>query len=77
MCEQLNKGMLKKIPQPELNIFTKDEVDCPGYLQRRASESLLKYNDDSFITAGMDRKLIVKLVARVMLRSNRLISMVL
>lgn len=75
MCHQLNTGMLKLIPEPELTILAKDEIDCPRYLHKRAMDSITKYDDDSSMTAGLERQLIVKIGARVMLRRNIDISL--
>lgn len=68
MCEKLNKGMLKSISQPKLNILVKGQINCPHYLKKRTSEFLTKY--DSSMTAGLNQKLVVKLQDRVMLWRN-------
>lgn len=50
MCEQLNVAMLKSIPNEDLVILAKDDVDCPRFLHKRALDSLEKYESDSSMT---------------------------
>ncbi|KAL1448322.1 hypothetical protein WDU94_000591 [Cyamophila willieti] len=70
MCEQFNTAMLRAIDQPEIEIQANDKIDSPRYLNKRATEAVKKYEDDSSMTAGLEHKIVLKLGARIMLRRN-------
>ncbi|KAI5725764.1 hypothetical protein M8J77_019875 [Diaphorina citri] len=69
-CEQLNTAMINSIEEPVIHIDAVDTIDCPLYLTKRAEECLHKYDDESSMTAGLDRRIVIKVGARIMLRRN-------
>lgn len=70
MCQQLNTAMLRSLPHPEINLIAIDSIDCPRYLTKRARECIKKYEDDASMTAGLEKNIIIKIGAKVMLRRN-------
>ncbi|KAI5732111.1 hypothetical protein M8J77_021724 [Diaphorina citri] len=59
MCEQLNGAMLQTLDQPEIAIVAIDKIDCPRFLNNKASEAIRRYEE-----------IVLKLGARIMLRRN-------
>ncbi|XP_044742220.1 uncharacterized protein LOC123303484 [Chrysoperla carnea] len=70
MCTQLNEAMLKQIKEPEIELIAVDEIDCPKYFHKKVCAAIENYEDDSSMTAGLERKIIIKLGSRIMLRRN-------
>ncbi|KAI5754357.1 hypothetical protein M8J77_007963 [Diaphorina citri] len=52
--------MINSIEEPAIHIDAVDTVDCPRYLTKRAEECLHKYDDESSMTAGLDRRIVIK-----------------
>ena len=70
MCDELNKEMFKKLSGEEIHLLATDTADCPQYLRSKVSKKLAKYNDDSTHTAGLEKRLIIKVGCKIMLRRN-------
>ena len=70
MCDELNKEMLQNLSGEKILLLATDKVDCPQYLRSKVSKKLAKYNDDSTHTAGLEKKLIIKVGCKIMLRRN-------
>ncbi|CAH2097416.1 unnamed protein product [Euphydryas editha] len=62
--------MLRSLPHPEIKLTAVDNIDCPRYLTKRARECIKKYEDDASMTAGLEKNIIIKIGAKVMLRRN-------
>ena len=70
MCDELNREMLKNLSGDEIRLLATDTVDCPVYLRSKVSKKLAKCSDDSTLTAGLEKELIIKLGCKIMLRRN-------
>ena len=70
MCEQLNNCMLKNLPGKEVQLIGVDTVDCPVHLCQKVSKKLGEYGEDSSLTAGLEKLLIIKLGCKIKLRQN-------
>ena len=69
MCNELNKQVLENLPGKEIELHAIDTVDCPAYLRQKVSKKLIRYSDDSTLTAGLE-KVIIKIGCKIMLRRN-------
>ena len=47
-----------------------DAIDCPAYLHQKVSKKLAAYSEDSSLTAGLEKDLIIKIGCKIMLRRN-------
>ena len=45
-------------------------MDCPVHLRQKVSKKLGKYSEDSSLTAGLEKLLVIKLGCKIMLRRN-------
>ena len=70
MCNELNKEMLKQLSGEEIHLLATDTIDCPQYLRTKVSKKLAKCSDDSTLTAGLEKELIIKIGCKIMLRRN-------
>ena len=70
MCEQLNHEMLKCLPGEEIRLLAEDSVDCPQYLRQKVTKKLSNFNDDSTLTAGLEKEISIKIGCKIMLRRN-------
>ena len=70
MCHQLNTEMLQYLKGEEIHLIAEDTVDCPAYLRQKVSKKLAAYNEDSSLTAGLEKDLIIKISCKIMLRRN-------
>ena len=70
MCDELNREMLKNLSGEEIHLLATDTVDCPQYLRSKVTKKLVKCSDDSTLTAGLEKELIIKIGCKVMLRRN-------
>ena len=70
MCDQLNKEMLCNLPGDKIRCIASDTIDCPINLKSKVSKMLMKYDDDSTNTAGLEKELIIKLGCKITLRRN-------
>ena len=68
MCEQLNACMLNKLPGKEIRLIGIDTVDCPVRLRQKVSKKLSEYTEDSSLTAGLEKLIVIKIGCKVMLR---------
>ena len=66
-CEQLNNCMLKNLPRKEVQLIGVDTVDCPVYLRQKVSKKLSEYSENSSLTAGLKKLVIIKLSCKIML----------
>ena len=74
MCEQLNKCMLKNLPGKEVQLIGVD-TGLSSYLHQKVSKKFSEYSEDSSLTAGLEKLLIIKLGCKIMLRRNIDISL--
>ena len=70
ICEQLNTCMLKKLPGKEIQLIGIDSVDCPVHLRQKVSKKLSQYSEDSSLTAGLEKLIVIKTGCKIMLRRN-------
>ena len=70
MCDQLNAEMLKHLEGKEIHLVAVDAIDCPAYLHQKVSKKLAAYSEDSSLTAGLEKNLIIKIGCKIMLRRN-------
>ena len=70
MCEQLNNCMLKNLPGKEVQLIGVDTVDCTVYLRQKVSKKLSKYSEDSSLTVGLEKLVIIKLGCKIVVRRN-------
>ena len=75
MCEQLNNCMLKELPGEEIHLSSIDSVDCPVHLRNKVSKKLNQYSEDSSLTAGLEKLIIIKIGCKIILRRNIDISL--
>ena len=70
ICNELNKQVLENLPGKEIELHTIDTVDCPAYLRQKVSKKLTKCSDDSTLTAGLEKVIVIKIGCKIMLRRN-------
>ena len=70
MCSELNKQVLENLPGKEIELHAIDTVDCPAYLRQKVSKKLIKCSDDSTLTAGLEKVIVIKIGCKIMLRRN-------
>ena len=70
MYNELNKQVLENLPGKEIELHAIDTVDCPAYLCQKVSKKLTKCSDDSTLTAGLEKVIIIKIGCKIMLRRN-------
>ena len=68
MCNELNKQVLENLPGKELELNAIDTVDCPAYLRQKVSKKLIKCGDDSTLTAGLEKVIVIKIGCKIILR---------
>ena len=56
--------------EKEVQLIGVDTVDCPVHLCQKVSKKLSEYSEDSSLTAGLEKLLIIKLGCKIMLRWN-------
>lgn len=62
--------MLKCLPGEEIRLLAGDSVDCPQYLCQKVTKKLSNFNDDSTLTAGLEKEISIKIGCKIMLRRN-------
>lgn len=62
--------MLRRISSDEVQLISRDILDCPEYLKKRVKKLLDQDEEDNSQTAGISIVIIVKVGAKVMLRRN-------
>ena len=60
MCNEPNKQVLENLPGKEIELHAIDTIDCPAYLHQKVSKKLIKCNDDSTLTAGLEKVTVIK-----------------
>ena len=70
MCNELNKQVLENLPGKEIELHAIDTVDCPAYLRQKVSKKLIKYSNDSTLTASLEKVIVIKVGCKIMLRRN-------
>ena len=67
--------MLKELPGEEIHLSSIDSVDCPVHLRNKVSKKLNQYIEDSSLTAGLEKVIIIKIGCKIILRRNIDISL--
>ena len=62
--------MLENLPGKEVQLIGVDTVDCPIHLRQKVSKKLYEYSEDSSLTAGLEKLLVIKLGCKIMLHWN-------
>ncbi|KYN02844.1 ATP-dependent DNA helicase PIF1 [Cyphomyrmex costatus] len=70
MCDQLNAAMLNRITSKEIFLIAKDTIDCISYTKKKVEKVLSNNDDDDTKTAGLSRRITIKIGAKVMIRRN-------
>jgi len=67
MCDVLNDAMLSRIVSKEIILIAEDTIDCISYVKKKVLK-VLSNNDDNSRTAGLSKKIIIKIGAKIMIR---------
>ena len=70
MCDELNTHMLNSLPGEEIRLVAIDTVDYPVHLHQQVSKKLSSYSEDSSLTAGLEKAIVIKIGCKIMLRCN-------
>jgi len=70
MCDVLNNAMLSRIVSKEIILIAEDTIDCIPYIKKKVLKVLSNNDEDNSRTAGLSKKLIIKIGAKVMIRRN-------
>ncbi|KYN03093.1 hypothetical protein ALC62_06070 [Cyphomyrmex costatus] len=70
MCDQLNAAMLNRITSKEIFLIAEDTIDCISYMKKKVEKVLSNNDDDDTKTAGLSRRITIKIGAKVMIRRN-------
>ncbi|XP_067209109.1 uncharacterized protein [Linepithema humile] len=70
MCDVLNSAMLSRIASKEILLIADDIIDCVPYLKNKVLKVLAHNDDDNSKTAGLSKKIVIKIEAKVMIRRN-------
>ena len=62
--------ILKNLPGDEIKLVAVDSVDCPVHLRDKITKKLSSCNDDSTVTAGLEKEIHIKIGCKFMLRRN-------
>ncbi|XP_018403016.1 PREDICTED: ATP-dependent DNA helicase PIF1-like [Cyphomyrmex costatus] len=70
MCDQLNAAMLNRITSKEIFLIAEDTIDCISYMKKKVEKVLSNNDDDDTKTAGLSRRITIKIGAKIMIRRN-------
>ncbi|KYN13100.1 ATP-dependent DNA helicase PIF1 [Trachymyrmex cornetzi] len=72
MCNKLNAAMLSRIASKEIFLIAEDTIDCIPYMKKKVTKVLSNDNDDDddTRTAGLSKRITIKIGAKVMIRRN-------
>ena len=70
MCDVLNTAMLNRIPSEEILLIAEDTIDCIPYLKKKVLKVLENNDEDNSKTAGLSKRIAIKIGATVMIKRN-------
>ena len=70
MCDVLNNAMLSRIASKEILLIAEDEIECIPYIKKRITKVLADNDDDNSRTAGLFKRITIKIGAKIMIRRN-------
>lgn len=70
MCNVLNRKALSKLPGEEIHFVAEDSIECKLTDKNRALAKLQKLEEDATRTAGLEKLIVIKENAKVMLTKN-------
>ncbi|XP_067215692.1 uncharacterized protein [Linepithema humile] len=70
MCDVLNAAMLSRIPSKEIVLVAEDTVKCSPYVKKKVLKVLENNDEDNSKTAGLSKRITIKIGAKVMIRRN-------
>jgi len=70
MCVELNREILNSLPGDEIRLIAVDSVDCPVHLCDKIAKKLSSCHEDSTVTAGLEKEIIIKVGCKIMLKRN-------
>ncbi|XP_067205359.1 uncharacterized protein [Linepithema humile] len=70
LCKVLNTAMLNKIDGEEILLIAEDDVDCAPAMRKKVQKTLEDKDDKVSETAGIERVIMIKIGAKVMIRRN-------
>ncbi|KYQ46791.1 ATP-dependent DNA helicase PIF1, partial [Trachymyrmex zeteki] len=70
MCNELNAAMLSRITSKEILLIAEDTIDCISYMKKKVTKVLSNIDDDDTRTAGLSKRITIKIGAKVMIRRN-------
>ncbi|XP_020297669.1 uncharacterized protein LOC109862139 [Pseudomyrmex gracilis] len=70
MCDVLNAAMLNRIAAEKIVLIAEDKINCNRFVEKKVVKTLSSHEDDTSRTAGLLKKLIIKIGAKVMIRRN-------
>ncbi|KYN13286.1 hypothetical protein ALC57_14527 [Trachymyrmex cornetzi] len=70
LCTTLNTAMLDKINSDEILLIAEDDVDCAPAMKKKVHKILKDKDEKVAETAGIERVIAIKIGAKVMIRRN-------
>lgn len=69
-CDVLNTAMLNRISSEEILLIAEDTVECIPYVKKKILKLLSDNDDNNSRTAGLSKRITIKIGAKVMIRRN-------
>jgi hypothetical protein len=66
MCDTLNEAMLARNNEPEIKLLANNKINTKNPQQRQYTKKKIGKNEDSSVTAGLPKKITIKINARIM-----------